>query len=363
LGVNEMPDQNFYTQRFRSMKQNKTWAILMISGGYFAGAIFEGHKNLAHKTIRRYTTRRKQGGSQSAKDKQGKNIQSAGAMIRRANEKKLREEIHEIMTIEWKTMLQACNLIFMFAPGSNKTYFVNLDGALPGLLDKQDPRIHSVPFTTRRPTLVEIKRIHSILSTVEFGKVEDQPAEQVQPIETAEKKLVTIQPDPSFIVESKKPSVNLADLVNHLVEAAREGDVAKLRELYDSDYQTPVYDAKELMTPLYVASQSGHMPVIQYLCENVHSNVNIQIPKNKLYTALHAASVNGHNDVVEYLLHHGADPSLKGIDSKSPYDVSKDKNTRAVFRKFAGTFKLSVCVYVLTHNSFFRCESSDVELA
>jgi hypothetical protein len=336
LGPNETPDQSFYIQKLRTMKQNKTWAILMISGGYFAGSIFEGHKNLAHKTIRRYTTRRKQGGSQSSKDKQGKSIQSAGAMIRRANEKKLREEVHGLMTVEWKAMLQACNLIFMFAPGSNKTYFINLDGALPGLLDKQDPRIHSVPFTTRRPTLVEIKRIHSILSTVEFGKVEEQPTEQVQSIEVAEKKPVQTQPDPDFVVESKKPATNPADLVNHFIEAAKLGDVANLQELYASDYQAPVYEAKELITPLYVAAQAGHMPVVQYLCETARVNLNIQIPKNKLYTAMHVASMNGHNDIVEYLLHHGADPSLKGIDSKSPYDISKDKNTRAVFRKFAG---------------------------
>jgi hypothetical protein len=109
-----------------------------------------------------------------------------------------------------------------------------------------------------------------------------------------------------------------------------------LQELYASDYQAPVYEAKELITPLYVAAQAGHMPVVQYLCETAQVNLNIQIPKNKLYTAMHVASMNGHNDIVEYLLHHGADPSLKGIDSKSPYDISKDKNTRAVFRKFAG---------------------------
>lgn len=68
------------------------WAILCLSGGFFAGAILDPctHEILNHKTFRRYTTRRKQGGSQMAFDrKSGRAARSAGASLRRANEVQL----------------------------------------------------------------------------------------------------------------------------------------------------------------------------------------------------------------------------------------------------------------------------------
>jgi len=63
----------------------------MCSGGHFAGVCFERDKVVNHKTIHRYTVRRKQGGSQSSKDNAGKKIKSAGASIRRYNEMALQQ--------------------------------------------------------------------------------------------------------------------------------------------------------------------------------------------------------------------------------------------------------------------------------
>lgn len=62
------------------------------TGGHFAAAIFQGQEMKSHRTIHRYTTRRKQGGSQSTKDNQSSHsIKSAGSHIRRQNEVKLKE--------------------------------------------------------------------------------------------------------------------------------------------------------------------------------------------------------------------------------------------------------------------------------
>ena len=90
--------------------------MFMTAGGHFAGAIVRvsngddepeeedtGRKKnkqkrpkpeteiLLHKTFHRYTTRRKQGGSQGLNDAAGKKAISAGAMLRRYGEQALRD--------------------------------------------------------------------------------------------------------------------------------------------------------------------------------------------------------------------------------------------------------------------------------
>ncbi|KAJ2791480.1 hypothetical protein H4R20_006863, partial [Coemansia guatemalensis] len=50
--------------------QSSLWTILSSDGGFFAAAVFENRSGevVVHKTIQRYTTRRKQGGLQSRQD-------------------------------------------------------------------------------------------------------------------------------------------------------------------------------------------------------------------------------------------------------------------------------------------------------
>jgi hypothetical protein len=66
-------------------------AVLLCRGGSFAGGIYTKDACLAHKTIHRYTTRRKQGGSQAARDSQGNKPKSAGSTLRRYNTARLVE--------------------------------------------------------------------------------------------------------------------------------------------------------------------------------------------------------------------------------------------------------------------------------
>jgi hypothetical protein len=49
----------------------------------------------------------------------------------------------------------------------------------------------------------------------------------------------------------------------------------------------------------------------------------------------------GLEELVNLLLCANANPTLKGLDGKTPYDVSKNKNIRNIFRKFAGTNPLT----------------------
>lgn len=64
------------------------WGIIMISGGHFAAALFEGTTELVHKTFHSYTVRAKQGGAQNIRDSKSatSHPKSAGASLRRYNE-------------------------------------------------------------------------------------------------------------------------------------------------------------------------------------------------------------------------------------------------------------------------------------
>ncbi|KAI4456407.1 ankyrin repeat and zinc finger domain-containing protein 1 [Holotrichia oblita] len=146
--------------------KNNQWTVLMLGGGHFAGAVFKGDEPILHKTFHCYTVRAGQGGAQSARDNQtaGSHPKSAGASLRRYNETSLVQHVRDIIEI-WKPEIAKSSLILYRAAGPyNRSV---LFGGKTPLLDKQDPRLRTVPFSTRRPTFTEVKRIHEILSAVQ----------------------------------------------------------------------------------------------------------------------------------------------------------------------------------------------------
>ena len=142
--------------------RRRTIALMMLGGGHFAGVIVSlrpkivknsGQEErqvdvLLSKTFHRYTTRRKQGGAQSANDAAKGNAHSAGASLRRYNEAALQNEVRELLR-SWKDEMDKCELVFIRATGSvtRRTLF-GYEGAV---LKSNDPRIRRFPFTTRRP--------------------------------------------------------------------------------------------------------------------------------------------------------------------------------------------------------------------
>lgn len=141
----------------------RTIALIMIGGGHFAAIIaslvpkaMKNHQSqeerqvdvLMSKTFHRYTTRRKQGGAQSASDAAKGNAHSAGSSLRRYNEAALQKEVRELL-MSWKNELGQCELIFIRATGSaNRRTLFGYEGTA---LKSTDRRIRGFPFTTRRP--------------------------------------------------------------------------------------------------------------------------------------------------------------------------------------------------------------------
>ncbi|KAH8832390.1 hypothetical protein DL96DRAFT_1581885 [Flagelloscypha sp. PMI_526] len=186
-------------------EEGRTWALFMTAGGHFAGAIVRVSKSLEqralekeeneqrkakkkqpkafsemevlmHKTFHRYTTRRKQGGSQGLHDQGGKGkAVSAGAMLRRYGEQALRDDIRGLLE-EWSEDLNGCERIWLRASGSNRKTFMDYEGAA---IQKTDPRVRTFPFPTRRPTQAELNRCLLELTKVKISHfTEDDLREQ-----------------------------------------------------------------------------------------------------------------------------------------------------------------------------------------
>ncbi|XP_008110324.1 tRNA endonuclease ANKZF1 [Anolis carolinensis] len=140
-----------------------TWVILMAGGGHFAGAVFKGNEVLEHKTFHRYTVRARRGTAQGVRDAQGSMPKSAGASLRRYNEAALLKDIQELL-VNWARHLQEAERIFLRAPRTNRAQFF---GSKNGPLQRNDPRIRGIPFSTRRATFHEVQRVHGVLSSLQ----------------------------------------------------------------------------------------------------------------------------------------------------------------------------------------------------
>jgi hypothetical protein len=140
------------------------FSVLLFRAGRFAGAVWDAEGNvLVHTTIKRYTVRRKNGGSQSKNDKsKGSPAQSIGAQLRREQEKKLREEVGEIVNSNWnKYFLNSSCIVFAYASKSL------VDGLMVGPLNRVSPKctVLKVPMSVHDPTFSEVCRIHKAMTS------------------------------------------------------------------------------------------------------------------------------------------------------------------------------------------------------
>ncbi len=140
---------------FISTASNSTWTLFLIkSGRVFAGVFDLRTERWSHKrTFKRYTERRKQGGSQMLRDKSGKIAKSAGSQIRRQNEMELLKDVKDLMT-DWQSAIRISQYIFW-----NKNFFSQL--ALfqcPLVLERSDSKLLTFPFTTYKPCEEEALR-------------------------------------------------------------------------------------------------------------------------------------------------------------------------------------------------------------
>jgi len=368
--------------RVRSLPATTRWAVLMLGGGHFAGAVFHGREAVLHKTFHAYTVRAKQGGSQSSADQRGGHHKSAGASLRRYNEMALLQHIQAIVE-QWAEHLAACHLIFYRAASSNKT-------SLFKIINKDDERLRTIPFQTRRATFNEVKRVHETLMRVEIlGDVED--AEKI--FSAHEKKSVKslrrtqihrsksredpFRPLPRIVQDlageaggRESEDCETFNLItqeqtlttDHLVEfesspARRKGKRSKnnkgaglQRDLEELEIESPVEEEKDTevdesvkrQNELLTAVQSGNTKLLETLLGSLKPQqatelVNTQFGSGRT-TVLHLAASQSSRTVVRALMLAGSDPAIRDASKKVPYNLAPDKETRIVFRRFMGEF-------------------------
>lgn len=286
--------------------------LCMIGGGHFAamvvslvpeirkgpGGVEERHAVvLSHKTFHRYTTRRKQGGAQSANDNSKGNAHSVGSSIRRANEAALELDVRAVLA-EWRQMIDTAELIFVRATGSQnrRTLFGPYDGQV---LSSRDKRLRGFPFSTRRATQAELLR-----SFHELTRLKPSKLVEVVP-KSAEPKAAAIKPNK----QKQEP-----------VPVSKEDEAAQLH-------------TSQLENLIRRSKAPG---VLLYLTKNeLPADFRLFPPANHHHapTPLHlAASTNSAAVVSSLLLKAKADPSLTNADGKTPYDLAGDQRTRDAFR-------------------------------
>ena len=294
--------------------------LCMSGGGHFAGMIVSlcprmGVANgveqrqaivIAHKTFHRYTTRRKQGGSQSANDSAKGAAHSAGASIRRYNEQALEVEIRALLT-EWKELINKSQLIFFRATGSSnrRTLFGPYDGQV---LRHNDPRNRGFPFSTRRATQAELMRAFLELTRVKISEVDEaalaaaEAAEQER--EAAASKSATVTSKPATPKPSKEEEALLLH-TSQLQALIRRSKAPAVLSYLSSNFLTPDFEF--------------HPPETQ---ANHHASTPLHL----------AASVNSPAVVLALLSKAGANPAFPNGEGKPAFDVTGDRATRDAFR-------------------------------
>ena len=297
--------------------------LCMIGGGHFAamvvsltpkqmkssaaGPLSREATVLAHKTFHRYTTRRKQGGAQSANDSAKGAAHSAGSSLRRYNEQALTEDVRSLLQ-EWKGMIDTSELLFIRATGNTnrRTLFGPYEGQV---LRQNDLRIRGFPFSTRRATQNELMRSFIELTRVKIHEVDEAAlaAAKAAAEESAKQKEALKAHKPSAPATPKRSEEEETGLLHttQIQALIRRSKVPALLSYLKSNDLTPDF----LFHPTD-SQQNHHAP-----------------------TPLHlAASQNSPPLISGLLTKAGANPTLLNGDKKTAFDLAGDRSTRDAFR-------------------------------
>jgi hypothetical protein len=287
--------------------------LCMIGGGHFAAMIValapkigKNHTGfdersatvIAHKTFHRYTTRRKQGGSQSANDNAKGNAHSAGSSIRRYNETALIAEVRELLS-SWKSMIDTAELVFVRATGATnrRTLFGPYEGQI---LRHNDPRNRSFPFSTRRATQKELMRAFVELTRVKQSTIDEAA---LAALNASQKEVVATTPAPPK-PKPKKPTKEEEAVTLHTSQII------------------PMIKRSKVPALLNYLKTNGVPPDFHFLPANHHTPTPLHL----------AASLNSAPIVLALITKAGADPTVMNDEARTPFTLTGDRATRDAFR-------------------------------
>jgi hypothetical protein len=269
---------------------------------------------LAHKTFHRYTTRRKQGGAQSANDASKGPAHSAGSSLRRHNEAALTNEVRQLLDA-WRPMIDAAQMLFVRASGNTnrRTLFGPYDGQV---LRTTDARLRSFPFNTRRATQGELMRAFVELTRVKVSEVDEAALAAAAAAEAENSAAASSSSSPR--PGGKAPAAPPPPATKPSKEEA-----AVL--LHTSQLQSLIRRSKAPAVLAYLASNA--------LTPDFRFHPPHAPPHRHAPTPLHLAASSGAPSVVLALLTKArADPTAANADGRTPFELAADRATRNAFR-------------------------------
>ncbi|KAJ1787560.1 hypothetical protein LPJ62_003296 [Coemansia sp. RSA 2167] len=306
-------------------EQSSLWAVLAQTGGHFAGAIFDNRSGsvIAHKTLQRYTTRRKQGGLQSRQDASGRAAMSAGAQIRRHNERRLQEDMHAIIE-QWRPLLAKCERVFVRVAREGRRTFFAPEGVRAAVA-WGDASVRPVPVPMGRPSLTEVRRVYRDMTRVRIAVFDLRVA-----------RVDAVEPDIS-VDESDSDSGTSSD--STLEPEPRPDLIAFVYDVAQRMMDAAQSDAEiaahlQTHTETLLDAFSDPAVELRYLdeCPNVKAH--------RTPTLLHVAAMQGRHELIALLLDCGEDPTITNghyplyAGGETAYQVARDRTTRDAFRTY-----------------------------
>lgn len=342
-------------------------AVLLFAAGAFAGAIFINGEPVVHKVIKKYVIRAKQGKAQSTNDK-AKQAKSAGAQIRRHNEKQLMEKITN-QIIEWgPEYLSKCKTIFVRAPKHQK--HVMLQPLHQIVSDKLV--IRPCPCPMHRPRFKEVIRMFQkifsvkVLKRIEEGelnqiRVQAKNAEHREILQWKKMERERKSSESEHVPEngtSEKPTDSSIDRVpeNCGSPIQRENQISskkkkkrkpiqKAPEKSPSEAELALIKAaetefKEKQNEIYTSIKGNDAGKLDRIIQNFEDKdklnqiLNLPIDTENKMTFLHIAAQSNGTNSIQVLLAHGCDPSLRNSSGEVPFRLCSERSARAAFWEY-----------------------------
>ena len=114
--------------------------------------------------------------------------------------------------------------------------------------------------------------------------------------------------------------------------ASQEGHLSAVETLLNFG-GNPNMSTRKRWTPLMIASQNGHKKIVELLLQ---AQVNPNTRNRNNATALYIASQNGYREIVSTLIKFGGDPKLAKFDGWTPLHISSLKGHIEVVRVLLG---------------------------